>query len=159
MKCPNCGNEFDGVRCFNCDPDPNIPVAGETLLDKFEKFESKWKCDSIEACLEKDPLTDCLWKWGGRIGTFGTVLLVFIIVGGFIISIVSGFGIEESYYNHITFNAGTMFISLFYTACIAILELCIYQALSLFLRAMARIHHNTRVTAKLAEYNARKNEK
>ncbi len=118
---------------------------------------------SVKDCLEKDDLALELKNWSSKLETIGNVLLTLLIIGGIILSVVGSFGTEivsSDYYGHTRteteFQLGTFFTSLIPWIFYAVIEYCFFHVLVLLISAAASITHQTKVSAKLAEYTARK---
>lgn len=41
MKCPKCGQEYEGSACPNCEPGPEIIVNNADYLRRKEAYEKK----------------------------------------------------------------------------------------------------------------------
>ena len=41
MKCPKCGQEYEGSACPNCEPGPEIIVNNADYLRRKEVYEKK----------------------------------------------------------------------------------------------------------------------
>ena len=122
------------------------------------------KISSINDCLKPDSITDNLWVWAERLEKLGKILFWIIIISGFVIalstSIVTTEVVEGVYYPYTdtetTFSFGVFLTSVVQTALYAFIEYCAYHVLALLIGALANITQNTKATARLTEYVARK---
>ena len=128
--------------------------------------ESK-KCEritSIDDCLKPDGITDNLWDWAERLEKLGKILFWIIIIFGFVIALSTSTvttEVEKGYYytytdTETTFSFEVFLTSVVQTALYAFIEYCAYHVLALLIGALANITQNTKTTAKLTEYVARK---
>ncbi len=122
------------------------------------------KISSINDCLKPDSITDNLWVWAERLEKLGKILFWIIIISGFVIalstSIVTTEVVKGTYYQYTdtetSFSFGVFLTSVVQTALYAFIEYCAYHVLALLIGALANITQNTKTTAKLTEYVARK---
>jgi hypothetical protein len=97
---------------------------------------------------------------------FGKILLVIIIFGGNLLSFASSTTSVyhaasysmEAYYSD-DFSPALFFTNLFTYLIYAFVEYCVYHVLALLIASLARIVQSNRTMARLAELQARKNEK
>ena len=103
---------------------------------------------SIEDCTNQDKVTVNLWKWASKLETFGKILLVMIILGGAVI-FANSLEADER-------RASIYLITYFICAFV---EYRVYHVLALLIASLARIVQSNRTMARLAELQARNNEK
>lgn len=121
---------------------------------------------SIEDCTNQDKVTVNLWKWASKLETFGKILLFIIIFGGILLSFASSTKsvyheasyVTEAYYSD-DFSPALFFTNLFTYLIYAFVEYCVYHVLALLIASLARIVQSNRTMARLAELQARNNEK
>lgn len=106
--------------------------------------------DTLEKCLEVDPLSQNLWDWAENLEKFGAIILLLIIIAGIVFTGLAV--VEADYYGESSLWVGcsTIFTWVFY----AIIEYCVYHALSLLMSALATIVQNTTISANVAAYKA-----
>lgn len=121
--------------------------------------------NSIDDCLKPDGITNNLWIWAERLERFGKILFWFIIIFGFIVAIPTSTVVEETVnvfdrvVSETKFSVVLFLTNLGQTALYAFIEYCAYHMLALLISALANITQNTKTTAKLTEYMARKTTK
>ena len=133
-------------------------------MDNFTDSKKHKKITSIDDCLQPDSITENLWAWAKRLENLGELLFCIIILSGIIIAISTSIITTEveygSYYKYsyteTTFSFGVFIAAIAQTALYAFIEYCVYHALALLIGALANITQNTKTTAKLTEYIARK---
>lgn len=129
-------------------------------MNMFSETLKEAQINSINDCTRIDPVSDNLWTWAKRIETLGKILFWILIIDGLILSILSGYagiGIEKYLMpNDNEFNFNIFLMSFLEYGLYAYLEFCSYHILALLIGSLASIVQNTRTTAKLAEYTARK---
>ena len=102
------------------------------------------KVNSINECKIKNETVLALEKWAKNLVTIGTIIFAFMAIS----ALVSGIAAASTYENE-GFSA---FISAFFPQLLwAVIELASFLAISILLKALASITHNTEVTAKLTE--------
>lgn len=107
---------------------------------------------TIDECLKEDKTTAQLRAWSVSLEKLGQGLFWTIVILGLILSIVNG---KDEYDDF----SVTVFLTEFISWCIyAFIEYVVAKVLSLLIAALANITHNTRITAKLAEYTTRRAE-
>ena len=114
-------------------------------LDKERKIPK-----TLGECLEIDPLSKNLWDWAENLEKFGAIILLLIIIAGIVFT---GLAVVEADYNGESLlwrGCSTLFTWVFY----AIIEYCVYHALSLLMSALATIVQNTTISANVAAYKA-----
>ena len=127
----------------------------ENMFSKQAKYK---EARSIDECVKMDAVSEELWYWSANTERWGKILFYGFIIWGIISSIIVSlvfdeFGTEVKGWNGLLF-----FSNLIEYALYAFIEYVTYHAIALLLASLATITQNTRVTAKLEEYKARKAE-
>lgn len=111
---------------------------------------------SIDECVKTGPVSEELWGWSMWCDKIGKILFWVMIIWGIITSIIVGITVNKYGGTKFSFN---LFISeLIQRIIYAWLEYIIYHIISILISSLATITQNTRVTAKLTEYQLRKHE-
>ena len=112
---------------------------------------------SLDDCVRPDSLTNTLWSWAQNLEKYGQVLLLLIILGGILMSYF-GAQVETSMSRDPEFSPALFLTSFLQTIVYAVVEYLLYHVLSLLVASLAKLVHNTRTAARIAEYRARKEE-
>ena len=131
------------------------------IVTESKKHE---KINSINDCLKPDALTENLWIWAERLEKLGKILFWIIIISGIVValstSITTAEVVKGIYYTYTTtettFEFGIFFTAIVQTGVYAFIEYCAYHVLALLIGALANITQNTKATANMTEYVARK---
>lgn len=149
---------------------------GKKTIEENNMFVEAAKyrpADSVDECLKTDPVSDNLWLWAQRLERWGKTLMILLLVWG-IYEIISNVVQTAEYISFLEDKHGVDWEracavlgceipSLFDVAVdgilqwgfICFIEYCAYHALALFIGALASITHDSKVTARLAEYTAK----
>lgn len=118
--------------------------------------------NSIDDCLKPDGITNNLWVWAERLEKFGQILFWVIVFFGVIVAVSTSTVVKETVnvFDRVVleekFSISVFLTKLGQTALYAFIEYCAYHVLALLISALANITQNTKATAKLTEYVARK---
>lgn len=131
------------------------------IVTESKKHE---KITCVSDCLKPDSITDNLWTWAERLEKLGKILFWIIIISGIVFAIATSIVTKEvvkgTYYQYTdtetTFSFDVFLMSIVQTALYAFIEYCSYHVLALLIGALANITQNTKTTARLTEYVARK---
>ena len=105
--------------------------------------------DTLEKCLEVDPLSQNLWDWAENLEKFGAIILLLIIIAGIVFTGLAVVEAEDLGESSLWAGCLTLLTWAFY----AFIEYCVYHALSLLMSALATIVQNTTIAANIAAYN------
>lgn len=110
----------------------------------------------LNDCCSADSTSRELWRIAEKVESWGVFLLIGIIILGLIISVGTATTANEMF-------DGSAFSAFMYSAIIwiiiAIIEFIGYHLIALFIRAVASIVQNTRVSANVALYTTYKSER
>ena len=112
---------------------------------------------TLDDCVRPDALSSQLWSWAQNLEKYGQWLLVLIVVGGILTSYF-GAQVETSASSDPEFSPILFLSSFLQTIVYALVEYFLYHVLSLLVASLAKLVHNTRTAARIAEYRARKAE-
>lgn len=120
---------------------------------------------SFEECYKADKVSEALYALSEKVSTWGTALLVILILAGVVISIMSGLATTtstaETLYEQYeiteeAFDVGNFFTNILSWSIYAIVEYALCKFISLLLTALGSIVQSNRITSNIALYNASK---
>lgn len=120
---------------------------------------------SFEECYKSDKISEALYALSEKVSTWGTALLVILILAGVIISIMASLTtttstVETLYEQYETteevFDVGVFFTNIFSWSIYAIVEYASCKFISLLLTALGSIVRSNRITSNIALYKASK---
>lgn len=123
----------------------------------FSRQANEKQAKSIEECVKMDSVSEELWNWSANCEHLGKILFFGLIIWGIISSVVASIIFDE-YGDFEKWNVMIFVTNIIRYGLYAYLEYLIYHTVALLLASWASITQNTRITARIAEYKARKAE-
>ena len=110
---------------------------------------------SLKECYEQDSVTRSLCQWSERLKSWGSKVLVVLIIIGIISTIsevIEAMQIDGSLAIFVAVASAITW------GLYAFIEYCVYNVLALFIRALASIVYNSQITANVSLYNLARTE-
>lgn len=123
--------------------------------EKIDELSKRNPPQSVQDCLRTDGVSQTLWEWAKSIENWGRVVLILLIIGGCIIAVLTGMQVGRETLGDDTLPVlGTVFFTALQWGLYALIEYCVYHAVSLLMCSLASIVQSNRITSDLAVYNA-----